>query len=82
MCVYEVNPDTVGQSTGLKDGNHQEIYEADIIDIWEAGLYEVEFSNGCFGARDHEGFSPLLQSIWGLGGVVVGNRHDNPNLIR
>lgn len=69
------------QFTGLRDDNGKEVYEGDIISIPELGRYEVVFKEGCFGAEDGQGFAPFRQTIWGLGGEVIGNIHDNPSLL-
>lgn len=78
---HEVYPETVDQFTGLKDINNQDIYENDILSINDAGNYVVAYAEGCFGAWDNDGFTPFRQSIWGLGGVIIGTQHDNPNLL-
>ncbi len=69
------------QYTGLKDNSGREIYEGDIISIYELGIYEVIFKEGCFGAEDWVGFSPFRGTIWGYGGVVIGNVYENPELL-
>lgn len=69
------------QFTGLRDDNGKEVYEGDVISIPEMGRYEVVFKEGCFGAEDGQGFAPFRQTIWGLGGEVIGNIHDNPSLL-
>jgi len=77
----KVDPETVGQYTGLKDRNGKEIYEGDILEIGYY-RYKVEFSEGCFGARDGYGFSPFRNSIWGMGGVILGNVFEHPHLLK
>lgn len=80
--TYILDPDTVGQFTGLRDSNGAEIYEGDILDLNEMGRVEVIFEDGMFGANaDGYGILPLRSTLFGEGGVVIGNIHDNPELL-
>lgn len=90
----EVIPDTVGQYTGREDKNGQKIFEGDIIAAvlpdskyqrrFEWPLMHVEFWKGSFFlATEHgsmfsalSGFSPYVTF------EVVGNIHDNPEMLK
>lgn len=88
---YRVDPDTVGQYTGLKDKNGEEIYEDDIIAIPKIGpcivmhglygwVFKSQFDK-CFADGSYEHRDICNASFIFGQGQVIGNKYDNPELI-
>ena len=95
ICTYErgcldIDPETVGQFTGLKDENGKEIYEGDILKWSNGRLYVVKFLDGMFYASIEEcnegilGGFPLhqLTEYEGVKCEIVGNIFDNHELMK
>lgn len=84
---YEVDPKTVGQYTGQKDKNGEELYDGDICNCreyeccgkieWsedEAGFYFcVFYEDGMFEEEQLYDYVSELE--------IIGNIHDNPELL-
>lgn len=86
----EVDPDTVGQFTGLHDANGKEIYEGDVIlEDKDPSMLEIVFRDGIFFASigATHGENPYMNCALRVildrrKTHVIGNIHDNPELLK
>lgn len=87
--IFEVEPSTICQCTGLKDKNGKPIWENDIVKDENGNLYKAfwqdnyyQFSWICIKAG-----KMLLGAKWNLWSIknfkieVIGNTFDNPELL-
>ena len=94
--VFLVIPETVGQFTGLSSKNGVNIFEGDVLksDLQSKGHFVVTFEHGSFCTYWTSDFGPTTPMAWTFVegfteplqyftkyGCVVGNMHDNPQLI-
>lgn len=79
----QVIPETVGQYTGLNDSKGIKIFEGDIVDMpkYGGGRHQtvVYFKNGKFAV---DGSNYHFKDICPKNMEVVGNIHDNPELLK
>ena len=78
---FDIDPATVGQITGFADKHGKKIFEDDILS--DGSYYRVViYQTGCFHLRDYPlHYTHPLMYLHPESWEVVGNIHDNPELI-
>lgn len=76
-----VDPESVGEFTGMQDSEEKDIYEGDVLEgLFDQRKYEVVFDCGCFSLKIKDRmlrFSIIDFSVL----KIIGNIYQNPELI-
>lgn len=88
--IFIVIPETVGQFTSLTDKNGKKIFEGDIVEGWDftaedGGYGVVTFDDGAFevvGSCYNNTVGTFHENYYGKDFEVIGNIHDNPELLK
>ena len=78
---YEVDPETVGQYTGLTDKNGIKIFEGDIVDYISSDVIGNP-KTGTIIVEDMTDYDTLIYLNHSEELQIIGNIHDNPELLK
>lgn len=93
LMIYKVYPDTIGQFTGLHDSEGREIYEGDILEVTEITfereprkvtgvvVYKESMAEYVIQTKDRMAGSSLGMNELEHITRIIGNIHDNPELL-
>ena len=79
---YKVDPETVGQFTGMTDKKGKKLFEGDVYSMGEKNiLYVVIFDKSQFIGKQVGNRSLAGLEYWKSDIEIVGSVHDNPELL-
>lgn len=85
MLSSIVEPETIGQYTGLSDKSGVKIFEGDIVNIIRAeenGRVEWRENDAAFEVVGDWLEASFLENLWGYDVEVIGNIYENPELLK
>ena len=78
---FVVDKDSIGQYTGVKDKNGKEVYDGDIVSSGATtGVVVYDCEQAGFVVQKEKTIELRFYSLLGI--EVIGNIHDNPELIK
>lgn len=82
--INDIQSDTVGQFTGLLDKNGKEIYEGDVVHLGDPRITYVLLWLDCgLKAKQIGAYGSFCGvTYWAETMTIVGNIHDNPELLK
>lgn len=81
VVAIEVDPETVGEFTGLLDKNGEEIYEEDLLNNEFGGIWAVRFNKDGFWECYDDPNGGYFLSDYLKSSAIISNIHDNPELL-
>lgn len=85
MGGHEVKTDTIGMGTGVLDKDGTEIFEGDVVQNGEGGYFYIVYwwnEDAAFRGKQIGSSSTIGLNYWRKELLIVGNMHDNPELLQ